>query len=101
MTAASPSENLLVFVGVSPPDQLCTADLLQFSHMLDLKVPIFRVREFAFRKFPAAECRELALSPTLYRGEPILSYSRACQSWSCRRKGRGEGQERVDSSLTD
>lgn len=42
MTAASPSENLLEFGGVSPPDQLCTADLLQFSHMLDLKSPDFQ-----------------------------------------------------------
>lgn len=69
--------------------------------MLDLKVLIFRIGEFAFRKFPAAECSELAMSPTPYRGEPILSYSQACQSWSCRRKGRDEKQERVDSSLTD
>ncbi|KAF4797246.1 hypothetical protein TURU_077634 [Turdus rufiventris] len=42
LTAASPSENLLEFGGVSPPDQLCTADLLQFSHMLDLKSPDFQ-----------------------------------------------------------
>lgn len=39
--------------------------------------------------------------PPPYRGEPILSYSRACPSLSCRRMGRGERHEKIDSSLMD
>lgn len=63
MTAASPSENLLVFVGVSPPDQFCTADLLQFSHMLDLKVLIFKNQGFHIQEVSSSRMQRAGPVP--------------------------------------
>jgi len=99
LPAASPSENPWVFGGCP--------HLTSFAVQTPCNLPTcytsesLKIREFAFRKFPIAECRALAVSPAPYRGEPILSYSRACRSSSCGRKGRGEKQERMGSSLTD
>lgn len=102
MTAACPSESLLEWGGGGCPHltsfavwTTCNFPTCSTSKSLKKK------EEFAFRKFPMAECRKLALSPTPCRGEPISLYSRPWHSLSHGRKGRGKKLQRTGSSVMD